>query len=220
MARQKIDGVILGKGASNSNATSSQMFSSTAQMGAWSNSLSYPADAMVEYSGKYYRSLHGTNLNNQPDTSTADWELYSPLVHDGDVAIVLAGILSDVQVRNNGAWISLAGIPLLTVLNDNSSGQIFLAMLLSVAKSATIEYTIDRGSNSRRGTLRYMSDGTPGVAGVSLSDTNNVDIGAGDVGVTFGAQVNSPGTIAQILADVDSQSGIPAIVKYVVKGWV
>ena len=218
MAKQKIDGIILGKGAINANTTSSQQFASASTMGPWNVSTSYPADAMVEYLDKYYRSLHATNLGNTPSTSLADWEVFSLTAQDGDVAFIVGGITSDIMIRNNGLWISLLGIQLFFSLADNTPSQMWLSILASVAKSATIEYTIDRGANSRRGTLRYESDGTPGPTGASLSDSNVVDIGPGDVGVTFSSQVDGTGLLVQLLADTDNQA-MTATLKYVLRGW-
>lgn len=218
MAKQKIDGLILGKGAINANTTSSQQFSSTSPMGTWLMATPYPLDAMVEYSGKYYRSLSAGNTGNQPDTSPTFWEIFSNEVRDGDVAIIVAGVLSDIMVRNNTRWISLVGIPIFASLNDNQLGQLLFQIPLSVARGATIEYTVQRGLDERRGTMRYQSDGNVGPTGAALADYDNVDIGAGNVGTTFSAEVDGTGTFVQIYGDTDNQ-GFPALIKYVLKGW-
>jgi hypothetical protein len=218
MAKQKIDLLILGKGAINANTTSSQQFTSTVPMDTWSASTSYPVDGAVEYSGRYYRSLQTGNLNNQPDVSPTYWEVLSVEVRDGDVVTIVAGILSDIMVRNNGRWVSLLNVPVTVALADNTAAQLVVQVPLTIARGATIEYSVVRGLNERRGTLRYQSDGTVGTTGAALSDTNNVDVGAGDVGVTFDALVDGGGTNVQLIADTDSQ-GSSAVVKYTLRGW-
>lgn len=43
----------------------------------WSNVAVYNTDDLVFYSGKVYRSLQNGNINQQPDTTPAFWEMYS-----------------------------------------------------------------------------------------------------------------------------------------------
>lgn len=265
MAKQKIDGLLIGRGNLTSNARSTFAFSSSLAVGAWNNTLSYPIEAVVEYSNYYYRSivnfgsfsnwsgfttysvgdtvrynsiyyvsLQNSNLNQQPDisplywsavlpTNQSYWELLHTAVKDGDIAAIVPGSSpnanSDIMVRNNGVWVSLVNNPQVVTLMDNTLGQMFLSIPLAVANGATLEVSIDRPPNLRRSNLRYESDGTVGPAGVSLSEYNVVDIGAGNVGVTFTAQVNGLGTAVEILADTDSQIGAPIFVKYIIKGW-
>lgn len=218
MARQKLDGILLGKGSMISNGTSSQVLASATPVETWSSATAYIIDSVVEYSGRIYRSLVNPNTNNQPDVSPTQWEVYSTYVQDGDLAVVVGGLLSDVQVRNSGQWRSLLGVPITVTLADNTSSQLVLSILLTVARTATLDYSVERGSNFRRGTLRYASDGTVGPTGVSIQDFGVVDSGPGDVGVTFQGQVNGGGTHVELLADTDSQ-GSTATLKYFLRGW-
>lgn len=48
----------------------------------WSSSVTYAANDVVVYSGGIYFSRVGSNLNNQPNTSTTQWALITPNVVD------------------------------------------------------------------------------------------------------------------------------------------
>lgn len=220
MAIQKFDGLLIGKGALTTNTASARILTSTYTMGVYDPTINYNiADAVVEYLGSYFRTkASGANIGNLPGPSSAYWEPLAIGVKDGDIVCVVSGVKSDIMIRNNSRWVSLIGIPQETILSDNSTGQLFIQIPLAVARGATIEFSAQRGAYERRGTIRYQSDGNIGLSGVSLSDTNNVDVGAGDVGITFDAQVDGTGIYVQVLADVDSQ-GVPAYLKYVLRGW-
>ena len=227
MSKQKVDGLLIGRGDLTSNARTSFIFASSYQLGPWFNNLAYPIEAVAEYSGKYWRVIAaglGSGPNPTPDTDPTHWEIHHPQIKDGDIAAIVPGTspnpASDTMIRNNGVWTSLIGLPILIVLADNTLGQTFLSIPLALASGATFEVTIDRFPNKRRMNLRYVSDGTVGPTGASISEYNDQDIGAGDVGVTFNAQVNGGGTAVDILADTDSQPAIPILVKYTFKGWV
>lgn len=217
MATQKFDGLLIGKGAINQNTTSTRLLASSATMDFWFISYAYPLDCVVEYSGSYYRSLVGANLGNQPNTSPSQWEILAIGSKDGDMVSVVNGTISDLMIRTNSRWVSLVGLPISATLADATLGQTLLSIPLTVATGAVLEYTINRGANIRRGTLKFQSDGNLGVAGVVVSDHDIVDIGPGDVGVDFSGIVDGFGNV-QILADTDAQGSNP-LVKYAIKGW-
>jgi hypothetical protein len=217
MAIQQLDALQIGPFAPGSAANSSQVFSSTTTMGLWSSSISYAANNCVEYNGKVYRSLAGSNLNNQPDTSPASWTPILNSVKDGDVCLVVAGLFSDINIRQNGIWQTVLGVPVTVSLPNNTSG-LAVRFPLSIARAATIQYSIKNGAANRVGTLRYNSDGTIGPTGVSISDTNNVDQG-GDVGITFDADVDGTGMYVELNYTSTDLNVSPATFQYTIQRW-
>lgn len=214
MAIQKFDGLLIGKGDLRSNGSSVRQFASSAPIDSYSALLAYPLDAMVEYSGSYYRSLVAGNLGNTPNTSSSSWEIYSQDAKDGDVGFVIAGVFSDIMIRVNSRWISILNLPLSVSLQDDLTNQVLFEVPISIARGGVIDYSIQRGVNERRGTIRYLSDGSV----VNMSDHGIIDVGAGNVGVTWNAQLDVGLTKIQILGDTDSQ-GIGASIKYTIRGW-
>lgn len=214
MAIQKFDGLLIGKGNILSNGSSARQLTSSAPMAVYSAALSYSADAMVEYSGSYYRSISNGNLGNTPSSVSSYWELYSQDVKDGDIAFIVAGVFSDIMIRTNTRWLSILNLPLSGSLNDNTTGQVLIEVPISVARGGVVDYSVQRGVNERRGTIRYQSNGSI----VNISDHGIIDVGAGDVGVTWDAQLDVGLTKIQIIGDTDSQ-GTPASVKYTLRGW-
>lgn len=217
MALRQIDALQLGPVIPGSETSSAQLFSSTVPMAAWSSGTSYAVNNAVESAGAIYRSLVGSNLGNTPSSSPSEWLLILSSIKDGDVCYVVAGYLSDINIRINGTWTSILGLPTMVNLANNTSGQV-AQFPLSIARAATIQYSITNGGPNRVGTLRWNSDGTIGLSGVALSDFDNVDIN-GDVMITFDAQVDGTGTYVQLLYTSTSTNGSPAQMNFTMQQW-
>jgi len=189
----------------------------------WANSTFYALNTPILLNGQSYVCVQGHTSSlgvNDPESDTYSsgmgtfWRLVDG--KDGDLWLAVTGSTSDLYVKAGDIWSNTAGSLLATTLADNGTGTA-LSYDAAVLSSAEIKYSIVRGSNIRSGMLKVVNNGTVGVAGASLSEVNIVEIGAGDVGVTFGAQVNGSGRV-EITYVTDSQ-GSPASLKYQVKGW-
>jgi len=157
--------------------------------------------------------------NTTSASFTASASTPSPMTgQDGDVHVKVAGINSDIYIRVNSQWISLLGAPLSTTLTNNSSGTA-ISFPAAAFRFMTIEYSIVRGSNMRSGTLKVLNDGTIGPTGANMSDYAVTDLGAGDVGVSFGAQVDGGGSNVELTYVSDNQPGPSIDMKYTLKGW-
>ena len=44
---------------------------------AWDDSFTYAEDDIIGYGGSIYISLQNSNLNQQPDTATTYWEVFT-----------------------------------------------------------------------------------------------------------------------------------------------
>lgn len=196
MANQKLDVITIGKGANNSNATSSRIFTSSMTMSAWSVSTSYIIDGCAEYGGHIYRSLTNANLNNQPDISPNDWEIILKNTQNGDVCHVSDITNADIQMRQLGTWISVYRVPQTVNLVD---GQLTYVPAMSYSAAdypvAFIEYSIKRGSGARReqGLISILSDGSSvqyatgpyNTIGSSINVTLSVSIALGIISITY-----------------------------------
>ena len=217
MANQKNEVLSIGTGAINSNTSTARVFASSVTMGTWSSTTSYPIEAAVEYSGAIYKSLSAGNLNNTPSATSSLWQLIATSVHDGDTCHVIAGYLSDIQIRSNGTWLSALNLPFNVSLANNTSGLV-ARFPLTVARAATIQYSIINGSAYRTGTVRYNSNGVIGSTGTVISDSNIVDIG-GDVGIVFDVDVDGTGTYVELTYTSTNLNSSPAQMSYTIQRW-
>lgn len=218
MAIQKVESLLIGRGDLLNNTKSSFVFSSSYPLATWDANIPYPIEAVVEYNSKYWRAITsgiGYGPNPTPDIDTSNWALLSNSPKDGDIAYIVAGFSSDVNLRQNSVWVSLSNTPISGTINNNSTGNPLNSLNLlplSVARAATIEYSISNNGAYRIGTMRYNSDGSS----VQLSDTDIVDIG-GDVGVTFDAAV--VGSSIQISYDSVNLNPSPGTINYRILRW-
>lgn len=183
MATSKQDSVIIGKGAINANTQSAQLFSSTAAVALWSSTTTYADQQCVELSGNIYRSIQGSNLNQNPASTPAYWELIIKTVHDGDCCFVVAGGVSDLQIRISGIWTSFGGKPYIVNLNDNQASPIAaFSYPGSALPYAILEVRVRRNNtyaSSKVYTYNVVTDGV----NVQFS-SSGVELGV-DTGVTF-----------------------------------
>jgi hypothetical protein len=183
MSVQKVDSLIIGKGAINSNAQSAQIFASTLAVGVYSASTSYVDQACVEYSGAIYRSIGGSNLGNTPSSSPTVWEVIIKTIQDGDACFVVNSGNSDLQIRLNGVWSSFGGKPYSLSLNDNQTSPIAaFSYPGSAMPYAILEVRVRRNngfSSAKVYTYNVVTDGS----NVQYS-SSGVDLGV-DTGVTF-----------------------------------
>jgi len=189
----------------------------------WANTMFYAINTPILMNGQSYVCVQAhisSSGVNDPESNTYSsgigtfWRLVDG--KDGDLWIAVTGSTSDLYVKAGDVWSNTAGSLLATTLVDNGTG-IALSYDAAVLSSAEIKYSITRGLNIRSGVLKVVNNGTVGVTGASLSEVNIVELGAGDVGVTFGAQVNGSGRV-EITYVTDSQ-GSSANLKYQIKGW-
>lgn len=115
---------------------------------AWSSGTTYALNAYVTYNSRIYQSLQASNLNHQPDTSSAWWLDTGPdnrhAMFDNQVSTSTTATTSLTVVLNPGAIDALA---LINVVAD------------------TVTITVRDGPG---GTIVY--EYTAGLSGVSVSD--------------------------------------------------
>lgn len=218
MSTKKLDSLIIGKGSALSNGTSTEFFVSTVPLATWNSGTTYGVDACAEYAGSIYRSLVGSNTGNTPSSNPSDWEILIETAQDGMVAVIVAGANSGLDVRGGGEWGSLSNQPLSTTLGNNQSAALAFRIPYASQHSATIEYTITRGTNYQKGTLRYAANGNIGESGVQLSAYDIVDIGPGNVNVLFDADIDGTGNYVEIRYNSDN-SGPTGTMTYTIVGW-
>jgi hypothetical protein len=211
MSTQKVDVLIVGKGAINSNSNAAHILSSNTGITAWSNVSTYATGNVVEYTGNLWRSLQNSNTGNTPASGSSFWELVCPGAQDGDVAIVMAGSNSDIILRKAGVWVSITNTSVSVSIPSNSTNFVWLSVPLSTVSKAFIDYSITRGSNLRNGDLNVITDGS--TAQVVEYAINAI---GSDAGVTFDAVVS--GSNLNFLATTDAQVS-NADVTYTLKGW-
>lgn len=215
MSAYKTEVIIIGTGSINSNATSPQITSSNVAITTWSSAVTYALGNLVEYSGGVYRSLQNANTNNTPAPGSSFWETALVTVKDGDIVLVTNGASSDILIRNNGLWVSLANIPATVALVD---GQIAPAAAITYNAAtlpyAKIEYTIRRGSGhgrKREGTYYIINDGATGIQFRHAFSTIGSDVQAPFTPVISGGN---------IMINYTSVSEGNAIeLKYTLRGW-
>lgn len=217
MAKSKDEVLLVGPGDIRTNTDSAAIFASTTPLALWSSVTAYAVDNVVEYSGNLYRAAQA-GTNHTPSTSPTYWVLIHTGVKDGDIACVVAGFLSDLNIRQAGVWVSILNVPVTVSLPNNVSGQLAARFPISIARSATIQYVIQNGSAYRTGTLRYDSNGVIGPTGSQISDTNVVDVG-GDVGIQFDSDVDGTGTFVEVLYTSTNLSVSPATMRYTIQKW-
>ena len=219
MAIQKVESLLIGGNDLITNTSSCFVFTSVLSVQTHNVLQPYITNSVVEYDGKYWKAIQNLPVgpNATPDVDTANWVLLYKQVKDGDVAHIVSGANSNIEIRKNGIWLSLLDAPIEGSLTNNATGQLLISFPILTSRAATIEYYIENNSAYRTGTLRYISNSIAGPTGVSLSDNGIVDIG-GDVGITFDAQVDGLGANVQLTYD-SSVVGPPGLIKYLITRW-
>ncbi len=117
MATQKIDSILLGRGALNDNAYSPAFFTSNSPVDYWSNSTTYAQYNCVEHGGIVYRSKTAGNLGNTPSSSPANWEVLYKGTKDGDFAVII-GSGATLMQRQGGFWLVFGNHPAKVIIYD------------------------------------------------------------------------------------------------------
>jgi hypothetical protein len=220
MATKKLDTLVIGKGNLQSNATSTEIFASSYPLAQWNSGVSYGVDACAESSGVIYRSLTSGNIGNTPASSPSSWEVLIQVAQDGMIAVIVAGIISDIQIRVNGLWQGVLGQPQQITLANNVSGNLAFQLPYAALHSATIEYTITRGSNYQKGTLRYVANGTIGETGALLQNYDVAEIvSTAPVSITWDADIDPTGNFVELRYSSDNQPTLPITMSYTITGW-
>lgn len=215
MSAYKNEVIIIGTGSINSNNTSCQQFSSNVAITTWIGSVSYGIGNCVEYSSVIYRSLINSNMGNEPDLNPTYWETVLTSTKDGDIAFIINGGSSDINIRQNNVWVSITIQPSTVALVD---GQVSPAPALSypanVFPYAMIEYTVRRGAGTGRaqeGVIYVQTDQS-----LITNYRHQFSHIGNAVNVTFSVSI-SGGVVYLNYTSVNE--GVPIQFKYIVKGW-
>lgn len=215
MATQKVDSLIIGKGAMNSNTSSAQIFASKLAVSTWDIASTYATEACVEYSGNIWRSLVNSNIGNTPSSSPTQWELILKNTKDGDACFVINGVSSDLMIRSNNIWQSLGNKPYSIDLNDNQvAPATAFSYLGSAFPYAQIELRVRRNnaySSAFKRTYEVMNDGTTDMQ----FSSDGISIGT-DTGVVITPSI-SAGTVS--FDYTSTNLGQVIQLQYIIKGF-
>jgi hypothetical protein len=213
MAIQKHNLIHIGFGQIKTTDGTARIFSANNRCDFYDSGFSYSIGNVVESGSNIYRSLVNANEGNDP-ANPAFWQVELIGVRDGDIAIAVISGQSDMIQRNGSAWISLAGQPAYTALNDNQSSALeAFSYSATGMRKATIKYTIRRGAyhgKKRSGVYEVMNDG------VNVEYSNEFNEIGDDVGVTFSFGISAGNVVVSYTSANQSQA---IELAYVINGW-